>query len=366
MLVLLVNALLPTLWAFQCFSEYEFSWHDPSGNLHINLFSVSHYQMKLWSFFTRQTPRPPLLEAYFVAKLNPQFKAQFEEECPATLVMSHALIALDMASTGDFDKAAVHFEYAMHYYGAATPVHQHIILHAWPINISSAELSKAMLLQDDVVSDTRVDLIVHAPSTSDPLGSFIAHLQRYSQHGDRLLLGGHHDVGIEHVRDLFAEVHLVNSEHYCETYLEGASKWNTTTNVKVYINLDETISLPLIIKVLQTDHRYLPEFLPLGKTGPSVSSFGDPEEHVGTSFLLKKPATLSAIERMREACLESPSFMARSFPDLFDVTAIGDRSLSWEVPVGLRLKGGNEHWRFDWRDVPLAPVVPRRPIVQID
>ncbi|KAF4752286.1 hypothetical protein FOZ63_023945 [Perkinsus olseni] len=220
-----------------------------------------------------------------------------------------------------------------------------------------------MLLRDDVASDIRVDFIVHATSTSDPLESLIAHLQRYLEHGDRLLLGGHHEVGIEHVRDLFAEVLLMNSDHYCETYLEGASKWNTTINVKVYINLDETISLPLIIKVLQTDHRYLPEFLPLGKT---VSTFGGPEEPVGTSFLLTKPTTPASMERMRDACLETPSLMSRSFPDLFDVTAIGDRSLSWEVPVGLRLKGGNEHWRFDWRDVLLAPVVPRRPIVQRD
>ncbi|KAF4674922.1 hypothetical protein FOL47_008511 [Perkinsus chesapeaki] len=352
--------------AFQCFSEYEFSWHDPSGNLHINLFSVSHYQMKLWSFFTEQTPRPPLLEAYFVAKLNPQFKTQFEEECPATLVMSHALIALDMASIGDFDKAAAHFDYAMHYYDGATPVHQHIILHAWPLNISSIQLARAMDLRDGPADRGGVDFIVHLGHGTDVIGDFISHLQRYINPGSRILFGGQRVSETKNSLDGFAESSVVEAEHYCETYVQGLSEWNDTGKPKILLNAAEAFSLPLIVKVLQTDQRYLPAFIALGKTQRVKSTLMATDSTVGSSLLLKQVPSFSSIGTMRDICLTNPEALARRLPEILGIIDAEERSLSWKVPVGLRLKGGNEHWRFDWRDVLFAPVVPRRPIVQID
>ncbi|KAF4751656.1 hypothetical protein FOZ63_011645, partial [Perkinsus olseni] len=90
--LLVFCCLFTTPWCFNCFSEYEVSWWGARGEEFNYTFSASHFQLKAINFYDTGK-RPPLKEAYVLARSPRDFVMRMIDECPSAMVIAYGLLA---------------------------------------------------------------------------------------------------------------------------------------------------------------------------------------------------------------------------------------------------------------------------------
>lgn len=183
----LLFGLLPTLWlcptlspAMSCFSEMNFGWcefnqvnPEEPPNCPNYTFSIANFQRKLDAHYNSQG-RPPLTEAFFLARLLDAYKTNLiDMDCPTPLVFAHFLVgefSMIAPPWDDEGEGWRHLELAVKLAKEASPFQQHLMIAkpgpAWPFSKAMAQIRQAQAKAEEAFEMVRagdhysVDIVV--------------------------------------------------------------------------------------------------------------------------------------------------------------------------------------------------------------
>ena len=380
--ILVVSFNLMNATAFRCFSEYEFSWWDASGNEHVHSFSMGHFQMKMNSFFRDQsTPRPPFKEAFFIVKLHPTYLDNLRGECPHAMISAYLLVSLFYTGSGTMDLISQYYQLGIKIFNEAPRIHQEVTLLAWPFSEVKEAVDSAVRSRFSMGRvDTSVTLLVSGDR--ERAADFISRVSEYFNRfrDSRLVIVSHSAV----VKP-FATGPAFTSLHYMEAEQnETCSPLAVIRQIDpgwyplIYIDVDSHFSLKLMDVYLSNlavgGSLGVPVFYPFGlsRALPQMTHLGLANGgYDSNAFALReRPKLLEGLFSQNCILSRTPVPAAILIATLSGYP-LGQRSLPLRcddnrVPVTLRLCDGNEHSREDWRDTLIAPVLPRRALVSFD
>ena len=378
----IVLVLFSSCYGFRCYSEYEFRWWDGKGIEHINGFSMSHFQLKMNSFFReKSTNRLPIKEAFFLVRLHPSYISNLTEECPHALISANLLVSLFIAETGSLDLAIQHFKESIDMFNRIPRIHQEVTLLAWPFAELKNSVENSISLR---MSSSRiprnVTFVILSPEEPKGRIKFEEALSRSFlenfQISRLILLGGNMTPETMLYISKFSFVHSLESLNLsiCQDYVNIMDQVPFDWFPVIFVDFKSAEFSPDILvnfmgHLINSVSSSLPAFYSLGHTRalPSMTSTGlSKGGYASNSFVIGQKSDLTSrichegasVSLSFESFLRSPTEeISRYHPLRCD-----DSSL----PISLRLCAGNEHLRTDWRDTLLSPVLPRSPVTLID
>ena len=356
-----------TTSGFRCFSEYEFNWWDGAGDEHINGFSMSHFQLKMRSYFAQTTTnRLPIKEANFLVRLHPTYRKTLVSDCPHALISAHLLMAWFTADSQPAEVSQGHYEEAMKILNETARIHQEVTLYAWPLtqllDVCESSLRVPQSLVDASVRSVVIFGLRHRPaflrslaaSAAPPSTRRLLIDSRDQEYVDQSMTGG-----FKSIQFLFSNSSMCSVQDAVLAQLPEAAF------PVIFLDLSESFSEPLLFQYLN--------FLRFrrGTVVPPFYSFGQrrtiPDENIKGSYDSSSFAISSKSLIFEKLNSVSPLCSQRGIWEnsLKSTTKLHFplRCDDAELPVSLRLCGGDEHTRTDWRDTILAPVLPRHPVL---
>jgi hypothetical protein len=361
MLSLLFNHLfLVRLFWSMCFSEYEFTLVNPSGEEYPTMISFSHFQTKLQAFYSLNR-RPPFKEAFFVYMLS-KFHTVLIEDCPFVFSSAFLLVS-QFYKPIDFSLSKEILKKALDIYSNAAPVDQEIFHIAW-----SFDLARNSTIADRLV-----------PSISSTASAAGLEIVIFSEFRDRRAAAAEI---ISHIKESVPE-------EGAEVYIyEGVSAsevlWrHVNSSDKDLIVLDDegmasykdrsaVMSLVRLFLKIYSNNNEIPDFYHFGKRlAPSGKAshpdYGDivvGPHYEGIQFFVS-----NRIKRRFSLNSESGESGDTIFLEFYLHEVYSNKKTRCDddqLVITLRLCLGDEDHRMDWRDTHLSYVLPRRAVIKID
>ena len=320
-------------------------------------FSASHFQMKLKSFYETGR-RPPLKEAYYISKTPPDFFEQLINECPALPIQALLLISLAKMSTGDIEEGERTLARSEEIFGFLRPLQHTILKTAWPHDLALeavARMRDAATLAE--TKPLRIHVVLYGcdnPELTIESAQSLLHL--FPGVGYEILAyncgQGFSFAWLNHIRTLTESVDWV-------IFLNGRDFSIPYTKLVV-----KSVAKGLLPKqtVVSLGFKRSPRVHKICGTGavPRASW-----AFYGGSFVVSGERVRRSATHLNSIFLPGsiecgPAFQDEIWSDVFEMnTAQRDDPT---LPIGLRLRYGDEHVRVRWTDVEFGPVVPSRPI----
>jgi hypothetical protein len=409
--------------AFNCFSEYEMSWcnnNTEASCIHEYTFSVSHFQRKLDTFYW-YNGRPPLLEAFYLVKMPRPYQMQFlESDCPAPLIFAYLLVAESKLAVAD--DADRYYDVARQLLDSMSAEQRSLLetMPSWPYQKAWAQYEARYhefawmkyyaqgrpLTLDFVIAHCREDLTWLLDEPKLPAGSS-AGLWVYEKCGEqvdlsylqsrfeRIYVVPRPDAGkvrgdecsayLTHITMQYAQLanytiylHSDPDQHLHFAYLDAvlASMARGTFNAS-FVHLNGPRHVRTLTPCLQTVHQAI--FAePLNEVlGPyCCAQFAVKREAIVARPVEFYERMLRMVDGSIDIDLCTTAATTRSthcygmefmWHKVFgDVTDPPLRPDDTRLPTGLRLKFGKEHEMNDWREVMLAPPVPKKIVERVD
>eukprot|EP00397_Hematodinium_sp_SG-2012_P064144 GEMP01090047.1.p1 GENE.GEMP01090047.1~~GEMP01090047.1.p1 ORF type:complete len:209 (+),score=38.26 GEMP01090047.1:50-676(+) len=167
-----------------CYSDYFFSWcnnHTEVSCVHDYTFSVSHFQRKLDDFYYNNR-RPPVMEAFFVARLPREYQMEFlDGGCSPALIMAYALTA-EATISFSLEKAEAYLNILMQFIEQISDEQRYMLLktNAWPLAKAMQQLDERILEARQLLAEVQaqgpedVDFVIaHCREPLDWIGELL-------------------------------------------------------------------------------------------------------------------------------------------------------------------------------------------------